>query len=62
MNSKLDDVIKTQCSNGNWNYSPYMHGLTNGLILAKAILEEKDPIYLDAPKERLCDKKKEVEK
>jgi hypothetical protein len=53
---KLDDLIEIQCSHGNWNYSPYMHGMANGMILTKAILTDTDPVYLDAPKEWLCNK------
>jgi len=47
----LKDLLKVQCSNGNWNYSYYMRGLANGLILALATLENKKPKYLDEPKE-----------
>ena len=46
---ELEELVKVQCSDGNWNYSPYMHGLANGLILALAIIRDIDPIYLDAP-------------
>jgi hypothetical protein len=54
MKSKLDQLIdakKVQCADGNWNYSPYMHGMANGIIFAIAILEDKEPKYLTAPKE-----------
>lgn len=46
---QLRDVVAVQCSNGNWNANPYMHGMANGLILALAIMEDKTPQYLDAP-------------
>lgn len=46
---KLKDVIDIQCSDGNWNYDPYMHGMANGLICALAILEDKEPKYKEAP-------------
>ena len=48
----LDDIIKIQCSNGNWNYDPYMHGLANGLLLARhTILGLNEEIkYMEAPK------------
>ena len=49
----LKDVIKVQTMNGNWNYDPYMHGMANGLLLAEAFMEGRDPQYLDAPKEWL---------
>lgn len=52
MNKELNDlreIIKTQCSDGNWNYDPYMHGMANGLILAESLLTGDDPKYLEAP-------------
>jgi len=48
---KLKDIVKIQCSEGNWNANDYMLGMANGLILAEAILEEKEPKYLTKPKE-----------
>lgn len=51
----LKKIIDVQCSDGNWNYDSYMHGLANGLILAKAIIENTDPEYLDAPSDWGCD-------
>lgn len=53
--SDLDEVIATQCSDGNWNYNAYMHGMANGLLLAKGIMEDKSPEFLDAPEKWLCD-------
>jgi len=52
----LRDITNIQCSNGNWNYDHYMHGMANGMILALATLEGKKPEYLDAPNEWLRDK------
>ena len=46
---KLDDLIAVHCDDGNWNYDPYMHGFANGLLLAKAVLNNEDPEYLEAP-------------
>jgi len=51
--SALRNITGIQCAEGNWNYDPYMHGMANGLILALAIMEEKNPEYLSAPKEWL---------
>lgn len=45
----LDDVIAVQCADGNWNYDPYMHGLANGLLLAKSIFTKVEPDFLEAP-------------
>jgi hypothetical protein len=52
----LQDVLKIQLSNGNWNYDAYMQGLANGLILGDAIINGKEPIYKDPPEEWLCEK------
>ncbi len=54
--SDLEDVIKVQCSNGNWNHDKYMHGLANGLIVAKSIVYGGEPNFLDAPDEWIGDK------
>lgn len=51
----FEDVIKIQCSNGNWNYDPYMMGLSNGLIMAKSLVTKEEPKFLDAPKKWLKD-------
>lgn len=44
--NKLKQVKLISCQDGNWDYSPYMLGLANGLILAVAIFEDKEPKYL----------------
>lgn len=48
---QLRELIKTQCSDGNWNYDPYMHGMANGMILSEHVASgaEGDVAYLDAP-------------
>ena len=51
----LEDVLKIQCSNGNWNYDSYMMGLANGLIMAKSLITKEEPVFLDAPKKWLKD-------
>ena len=57
----LKDVIAIQTNNGNWNYDPYMHGMANGLLLAEALMEGREPQYLDAPKEWLSERSCEGE-
>ena len=52
----LKDLIKVQCSEGNWNYDAYMHGLANGLIVALSCLDGKSPKFMSAPKEWLADR------
>ena len=57
LSSHLNEIIAIQKMSGNWDYNPYMHGMLNGLILAKAIIEDKEPVYYDRPKEYLISKK-----
>lgn len=47
---ELKNVRDIQGYNGNWNYSEYMMGMYNGLELALAIFEEREPDYKSAPK------------
>ena len=53
----IDDVLKIQCSDGNWNYDPYMFGMANGMILIKSIVTGKHPKFLNAPKKWLSKEK-----
>ena len=47
---RLEEIIQVQCSDGNWNYNSYMHGLANGLLVAKSVLTEDYELKtLDAP-------------
>ena len=49
---QLRECSKIASSPGNWDYSPYMRGMANGLVLAVSIMEGAghEPAYLDAPK------------
>ena len=42
---KLASVIQIQYQEGNYKASEYMRGLCNGLLLAQAILTDKNPEY-----------------
>ena len=53
---QLEDLVEIQCRDGNWNYSPYMLGIANGLTLAVAVMKKKAPVYKEPPKEYLCEK------
>lgn len=53
--SALKDVVRVQCSDGNWNHDPYMHGMANGLILALSLFESEEPEFLEAPKVWIAD-------
>jgi len=49
----LVNARNIQCSSGNWDHSPYQLGYANGIILALAILTDKEPEFLDPPAEWL---------
>jgi len=44
----LKSVVKTQSQDGHWNKDEYMRGLANGLIMAEAIMDDKNPKYFEA--------------
>lgn len=53
----ISRITKIATSPGNWDYSPYLHGMANGLILAESILTNAErPNYLDAPEKWGCEK------
>ncbi len=52
----LKDIVDTQCTDGNWNYDPYMRGMANGLLLAQSVLDGQTPEFKEAPPEYLCDR------
>lgn len=52
----LKDLTKIQTSEGNWNYDSYMHGMANGMLCSVAVIEDREPLYLTAPKQWLRDK------
>ena len=47
----LRDLLAIQCSDGNWNYDPYMHGMANGMILAMSLFDGDRPNYLSPPEQ-----------
>ena len=47
---KLKELVKTQSSEGNFDYDNYMLGMANGMILSLAVIEDCTPVYLDEPK------------
>lgn len=55
---KLEELTAVQASNGNWNYSRYMMGLANGMLLALHIMkDEKGEVpYKSTPDEWLEDR------
>jgi hypothetical protein len=53
----LEEIIKIQCSPGNWNYDPYMQGLANGMLLSLNVATDdpREPVFMEAPKVWLAD-------
>ena len=49
------DILDIQCSDGNWNYDSYMHGMANGMILIASMLDCVELEFLEAPETWLCD-------
>jgi hypothetical protein len=53
---ELDKVLAIQASDGNWNYDAYMHGMLNGMIMAKSCITGETPEFREAPKQWLADR------
>ena len=51
----LENCKKIACSNGNYDYSRYLHGMANGIIFAISVINGEDPEYLSAPEKFLED-------
>ncbi len=45
----LKHIVETTCKPGCYDYDEYMFGMANGLILALATIQNKEPVYLDRP-------------
>lgn len=52
----VSNLVDAQCSDGNWNYDPYMHGMANGLITAQSVISNVEPRFLEAPDIWISDK------
>lgn len=52
----IKDTIAIQGNDGNWDYSPYMHGMFNGMELQNSIVEGREPEFREAPDTYLEDK------
>jgi hypothetical protein len=53
LKSKIEELRKMteiSCMKGTWDFDPYFHGMANGMIFALSLLEDKEPVYLEAPK------------
>lgn len=48
-------MLEVQGRDGTWNYDPYMLGLYNGMEYSLALMEDREPIFRDAPDKFLRD-------
>ena len=53
--AEVRKVHEIQGQPGNWDYSEYMQGMYNGLELALALLEGREPDYRQSPEQWLAD-------
>lgn len=52
---RIDNIMKTQKTDGNWNYDAYMHGMLNGMIIVESIVKDIDPKFRNAPDKWIAD-------
>lgn len=52
----LDNITSIQCADGNWNAHDYMHGMANGMILARATIVGDTPVFLSTRQDDCPDK------
>lgn len=45
----MREMVKIQGADGNWNYDEYMRGMYNGMELMLPIIENREPVYKEAP-------------
>ncbi|MEK6884741.1 MAG: hypothetical protein AABY22_34230 [Nanoarchaeota archaeon] len=56
---ELEELLHIQMMNGNWNYDPYMHGMTNGMILFLSLMKGEVPKFIDAPEKWVSENREE---
>lgn len=44
----LREMKDIPCSDGTWDYDPYMHGMANGMIFVLSLFDDKTPGFLEA--------------
>lgn len=42
-------MLSIQGNDGTWDYDPYLHGMYNGMEFIISLVEERSPIYREAP-------------
>ena len=43
----LKAITNTQCTKGNYDQGEYMRGMANGMLLAVATMEGKEPVFFE---------------
>ena len=43
------DLVDIQCSDGNWDYDPYMQGMANGMIIIMSCFTKGEPAFKNVP-------------
>lgn len=43
--AEFDEMLAIQCTDGTWNYDPYLHGMANGMIFMKSLVDGQEPPY-----------------
>jgi len=57
----LKNLVELQSTKGNYDQSDYMRGLANGLIMALAIFEHKEPNFFEPLNQNALHTKKLIE-
>jgi hypothetical protein len=52
----IKDLLEVQGRDGTWNYDGYMHGMYNALELSVSILEDREPVFREAPEQWIVEK------
>jgi hypothetical protein len=52
----IQKMIDIQAIDGNWDHSPYMRGMLNGLLCAQSAVTGVEPVYVPPPKKYVCEK------
>lgn len=57
----FDEMVAVQCQDGTWDHDPYQHGLANGMLFMKSLVNGQDPQYLEPPEEWIADRESQPE-
>lgn len=54
----INEVLKIQGNNGNWDYDAYMQGMYNGMELIVSMIEKREPIFRSKPDDGFISERK----